>query len=205
MDQNNLTQYVVTRRGIVDINDITISDEVYTAKRRWRKVLEIKEEVAIEVIKTDHSFYALLSGNQELALINKKDIPFFVPRDKNLDSKTLKYWFEIGSNLSKNEKFLFNELFHIPINVILMKKEKCRAFIDGFFSNNLNIRKLNKKVKLAILFMMKKFEKNHDYRSTYIAKKTHYQKLNTQQKIKTLVIDEDNSYCVNGLYILNRD
>lgn len=196
-------QLIVTRRGIIDIDEVTINDEVYTAKRRWRKVVSIETQSCNKFIKSTHSFLTPIGKKQSDIEINKIQVPYYVPRDKNLDNKPLEYWFKIGKLLSSLDSVLYQSSFFIPINVILMDKTKCKSFLDGFFSNNVDITKLDKRARLGLSFMLKKQTKGYEYRSTYIVSKKNFTSNNNCLTIKTLSIDEDDSYCINGLYVFN--
>lgn len=196
-------QLIVTRRGIVDINDITINDEVYTAKRRWRKVTAIKITKTNKLAKSTHSFFTPIGPKQSvLEYLNKT--PYYVPRDKNCDNKNLNYWYTLGKKLSELNNLLESETFGIPINIILMDKKKCKAFLDGLFSGGLNYKNISKRARLGLSFMLKKQTWGYDYRSTYIVEKKNFTITTNPVIIKTLEVEEDNSYCVNGLYIYNK-
>lgn len=198
------TQLIVTRRGIVDIDDVTVNDEVYTAKRRWKKVISIESQISSKIVKSEYSFFTLIGNRQGVVSVDGNSVPYYIPRDKNLDLKNNDYWFKVGSSLSKMSSYLlYSDTFFIPINIILMDKIKCKSFLEGFFSNSLNIKNISKRAKLGLSFMLKKLTRGHDYRSTYLIKKRTFTLPNKKVIIKTLVIEEDNSYCVNGLYVYN--
>lgn len=199
-----ISQLIVTRRGIVDINDVTINDEVYTAKRRWRKVVAINVSVTNKFCKSDHSFLTPIGKNQAPVIIHKNIVPYYVPRDKNVDRMDLDYWFTLGKNVGNLKDLLNVNSFFIPVNVFLMDRVKCKAFLLGFFSNEINLKEVNKRARLALSFMVKKLQKGYEYRSTSTATKKDFTKKGRYYTIKTLDVEEDNSYCINGLYVFNK-
>jgi len=200
---NKITQLIVTRRGIIDIDDVTINDEVYTAKRRWRKVIAIKTIMTEDFIKSDYSFLTPIGINQDPVVLHKNLTSYYVPRDKNSDNRSLNYWFLLGKKLSGLSNLLNSDTFSIPINIILMEKKKCKAFIEGFFSTNPNYKNISKRSKLGLSFMLKKLDWGYEYRSTFKIKYKKYKLKNKLYEMKYLEVEEDKSYCINGLYVIN--
>lgn len=193
-----MEQLVVTRRGIININEVTLNDEVYTAKRRWRKVVGIKEESTIKISKTTHSFHTPVGLSQYA--IGGKEAPFYIPRDKNSDTKPVKYWYDLGSRLSANPA-IYTKSFFIPFSVLMLNSAKSKAFINGFFSNKVELSKLNRRSRLGLVFMCMKMSPHYDYRTTFSVKKSDF--ISKSFKFKVLEIDQDDSYCVNGLFVIN--
>lgn len=200
----NLSQLIITRRGILDISEVTLNDEVYTAKRRWRKVTNILTVTTKKVSKSNYSFLTPIAYSQTTVTLAKNTTPYYIPRDRNADKKTIDYWFTLGKNLSNLGNLLSSETFSIPINIILMDKIKCKAFLEGFFSNNIKLKQINKRARLALSFMIKKLDRGYEYRSTFSTTKKDFTKKNGYYTIKILNVEEDESYCINGLYVKNK-
>jgi hypothetical protein len=204
-------QLIITRRGIVDISDVLIGDEVYTAKKRWRRV-EAKAE-----IKTNWAFkhrYSLwtpvcpahVTPPRQPSYKNRSKLyPLCVPSDVNLDNNPLSYWQSMGDALNKvttSKLSIYEANFKIPMPILTLNYKKIKAFLKGLFEgpNPIDMSRISMRARLGLSILSIKSNMLRNSKGMRYIDGGTFRK-DVPHRTVILKVAEDRSYCVNGTFV----
>jgi hypothetical protein len=214
--------YTYSCRGLVNINDLTLSDSVFTIKGRWQEIDSFTHLPIEKWAKANESLSVPLASSQVVytnkILGNPKIVP---PRDVNSDQKDTDFWFLVGflckhieelHNFQKDSELytfvrrlgsIYSPSFNLPMNILTLPRSKLEALLNGLNITIEDTELFNKKTKLLLITILQRIKVSFSSKYNIMLDSYEVKEATTKDKYIRLLTLKDGGYYLNGLFVVN--